>query len=264
MYKQIVYQNQIYILQDKKLNSRNEIFYFQNSETQKGLYLKTGIKGVEFEKYILRKLKNTNIPIPGLVTQIENVTGMVTVEIHGQPVHRIKNLSKKNRLNVLYEMGKCLAEIHCKKVDMPNKAKFVWDKVEFVKTKKKNSVLKWLKENSDFPKEFVFVHGDYQMENVLINGADVAAVIDWEFAGQGIKEMDIAWAVTVRQNCDIYSDEKDVNAFVSGYLSVNSINEKALRWYRVKCMLFFYEMVQGEDEEYASDLLRKIKNLIKN
>ena len=26
----------------------------------------------------------------------------------------------------------------------------------------------------------------------------------------------------------------------------------------------FYEMVEGEDEEYASDLLRKIEKLIKN
>jgi len=262
MYKQIVYQNQIYILQDKKLNSRNEVFCFRNLETHKGLYLKT--EGVEYEKYILRKLKNTNIPLPQLVTQIKNVTGMVTTEIHGQPVHRIKNLSQKKRLDILYKMGKCLAEIHYKRVNMPNRAKFVWDKVEFVKTEKKSSVLKWLKDNSDFQKDFVFVHGDYQMENVLINGTDVSAVIDWEFAGQGIKEMDIAWAVTVRQNCDIYSDENDVNAFVSGYSSVNSINEKALRWYRVKCMLFFYEMVEGEDEEYASDLLRKIENLIKN
>ena len=264
MCRQIVYQNKIYILQDKKLNSRNDVFFFHNRETQNGLYLKMGIQCVEYEKYILEKLKNTNIPVPEVITHIDGVTGMMTTAMQGQPLYQMRNLSPKKRLYIIYKMGSCLAKIHCQKLDLPNKANYVWDEIEFGRTEKKAPIFKWLTENEDFQKDFVFAHGDYQMGNVLINGTDVAAVIDWEFAGQGIKEMDIAWAVTVRQNCDIYLDEKDVNAFVSGYLSVNSINKKALRWYRVKCLLFFYEMVEGEDEEYASDLLRKIENLIKN
>ena len=262
MCRQIVYQNKIYILQDKKLNSRNDVLYFQNQETQNGLYLKMGTQCAEYEKHILEELKNTNIPVPELITHIDGVTGVVTTEIQGQPLYQMRNLSEKKRLDILYKMGSCLAKIHCQKLDLPNKANYVWDKIEFVRTEKKTPIFKWLAENEDFQKDFVFAHGDYQMGNVLINGADVASIIDWEFAGQGIKEGDIAWAVTARQNCNIYLDEKDVRAFISGYLSVNSINEKALRWYRVKCLLFFYEMVCEEDEKYASGLMKKIESLI--
>src|SRR5262249_25149820 len=65
-----------------------------------------------------------------------------------------------------------------------------------------------------------FVDGDFNTANVLIDGDSPAGVIDWEFAGRGWKEYEIAWALRARIHFLNTSEERD--AILSGYMSSGS------------------------------------------
>lgn len=53
--------------------------------------------------------------------------------------------------------------------------------------------LNWLEKNMPATDSLVLVHGDFRTGNFLIDGQEVTALLDWEFAHYGDRHQDLAW-----------------------------------------------------------------------
>ena len=54
-------------------------------------------------------------------------------------------------------------------------------------------VFRWLSARRPPPAPAVLVHGDFRMGNLIVNGADLVAVLDWELVHVGAAYEDLAW-----------------------------------------------------------------------
>lgn len=54
-------------------------------------------------------------------------------------------------------------------------------------------ILTWLDRNAPRSRSLVLCHGDYRTGNYLVNGGNLTAILDWEFAHWGDPHEDIAW-----------------------------------------------------------------------
>jgi aminoglycoside phosphotransferase (APT) family kinase protein len=52
---------------------------------------------------------------------------------------------------------------------------------------------RWLAAHRQDPSPTVLVHGDYRMGNLIVDGSDLAAVLDWELVHAGQAYEDLAW-----------------------------------------------------------------------
>lgn len=52
---------------------------------------------------------------------------------------------------------------------------------------------RWLAAHRPPPSPAVLVHGDYRMGNLIVDGSDLAAVLDWELVHVGATYEDLAW-----------------------------------------------------------------------
>lgn len=89
-------------------------------------------------------------------------------------------------------------------------------------------IVLFLQYNPPPPKDIVFVHGDLNDANVLVQNGDITALLDWESAGLGWREYELAWILRERRN--YMNTEASKQAFLDGYTSVTTYNEDALRW----------------------------------
>lgn len=89
-------------------------------------------------------------------------------------------------------------------------------------------IVLWLQYNPPPEKDIVFVHGDLNDANALVQDGNVTAILDWESAGMGWREYELAWILRERRN--YMNTEESREAFLEGYRSVTSYDEDALRW----------------------------------
>ncbi len=89
-------------------------------------------------------------------------------------------------------------------------------------------IVLWLEANPPPKKSMVFTHGDLNDRNILVKAGEVTAILDWESAGTGWREYDLAWALRERRN---YMNTPEArNSFLKGYTAYGSYHPEALRW----------------------------------
>ena len=79
--------------------------------------------------------------------------------------------------------------------------------------------------------DYVLTHGDFNISNVLVSCGEVSGVLDWEFAGKGWREYDIAYAMHARPT--FLNTEADRQALLSGYRETGRFDEHSLAWCEV-------------------------------
>ncbi|MFP4637899.1 MAG: phosphotransferase family protein [Spirochaetaceae bacterium] len=92
-------------------------------------------------------------------------------------------------------------------------------------------IVLWLQYNPPPEKDMVFVHGDLNDANALVSEGEVTGILDWEAAGHGWREYELAWILRERRN--YMNTEASRDAFLDGYTSVTRYDEDALRWCEV-------------------------------
>lgn len=92
----------------------------------------------------------------------------------------------------------------------------------------------WLRDHVPDHAVAVLVHGDYRVENVMVDRGSVSAVIDWELAHIGSPEEDIAWYLLHRYRHDHLIGEQWTRAeFLARYCarSERRVTETDLRFW---------------------------------
>ena len=103
------------------------------------------------------------------------------------------------------------------------------------------------------------MHGDFNTASVLFSDASISGVIDWEFAGMGWREYDLAWALRARTVFLNTREERE--AILKGYRLHASFDATYLRWCEVLNYLHFAYWARERESEYASFALEKARDL---
>lgn len=212
-------------------------------------------------------------PVPKILEsgKINELTYIVLSKIDGEKLSDIfKDDSNADKDRYLFTYGQTLAEIH--------KLKINWSsaKVRDINTypNAKSEVYKDLNEwesnliqtlKKTKPKKMdlnTFIHGDFHYGNILWDDYKITGILDWEYSGMGFKEQDIAWTLILRPGQQFMNNVYDVKAFLKGYESVNTYNDKNLYWCLINGMAHFYLMNRSGNLDYLNTLKRQINKLL--
>lgn len=138
------------------------------------------------------------------------------------------------------QFGQSLAEIHALEIDSDPVVERRFHRFpEVGEDPFLSEVLDWLSENTPKEGSECFIHGDHHFANILWENRRISAVLDWELAGIGNKEFDIAWAFFVRSSAFLshFMDSPDEEAeILEGYLSVGSFSHTSYLYYKVQIL----------------------------
>lgn len=99
--------------------------------------------------------------------------------------------------------------------------------------------------------EPVFCHGDFHYANVLWQKRSISAILDFELAGYGNRDFDIAWALFLRPGQKFLKTDREQNLFLQGYEKNGSVNRKAVAYYMAQCYVYFLDF-SGDDTPYCT------------
>jgi aminoglycoside phosphotransferase (APT) family kinase protein len=181
-------------------------------EQRRSLILRTGPPddvhaGMELEARAQAAAAAAGAPVPHVLVADDSVGALgnpflICDEIKGETiVRRIqRQLDDTGRAHLLVQCAEALAAIHRADPIMSGivredqlaewrgrlddmgdtTATFEW-------------AFRWLAANRPAPSPPYLVHGDYRMGNLIVDGADLAAVLDWELVHVGEFYEDLAW-----------------------------------------------------------------------
>ena len=244
-------------------------YYFSKSETIEASALYENkkvpviIKVQRFNKNditkeidILTKLNEMDLPfkVPKIyeVGKINNKNYYVCEKIKGDNLNYIIRKNFYYRYNYLFEYGKSLALIH--NIPISNMLEAKERNINIIDDSKINNFKK-----EEVKGTISFVHGDYHFGNALWQGKKVSGIIDFEYAGIGIKEKDIAFALALKPKMLFMDNLLDIEAFLNGYKSISNYNIDALIYYYNLFLLDEYSKIK--DIKFRNKILKLLKQI---
>ncbi len=84
-------------------------------------------------------------------------------------------------------------------------------------------------------------------------------MLDFELAGLGDRDFDIAWALILRPGQQFLKTQADRELFLTGYRSVASCDLTRIRYFMV---MNYARFLRAGDEDYAAFVRREIDRLM--
>jgi aminoglycoside phosphotransferase (APT) family kinase protein len=189
------------------------------------------------EYRVLTALANQppTFPIPKPHAFVKDDTGIVSARwlvmdyLPGRPLNQVVQAEHDpaRRAEILHAFGATLAAIHA----TPSPAGIVqakpsWldhmleeagENLEHFNVDGTPELLARLRSDHPNPVAPTLIHGDYTIDNVLIEGATVTSIIDWSAGAVGDPRHDLALATQYQQEAFSTLREADLQAFYSGY-----------------------------------------------
>ena len=242
----------------------NDVFYvkgiYNNEETyafikvnrQKGADVKNEIE-------VLNKIHLDNTPI--IIDYDKEMTFRVSIALTGETLTQIlTDNTNLESLEYLEKYGKKLGEIHLITGDFNNvkdrRFFHIPSKEYFEENGLDLSIYEYLNSNKPEVINYCFCHGDFHYANILWENKHISGILDFELAGIGNKEFDIAWAIILRQGQKFLRDSIEIETFLKGYKSINSCNYNYVKYYMILIYVWFYEF---SDEEHKKVILSEIE-----
>lgn len=110
-------------------------------------------------------------------------------------------------------------------------------------------------EAAPWQSETVFCHGDFHYANVLWQEQHLSAILDFELAGYGNRDFDIAWALFLRPGQTFLKTDREQALFLKGYGQHGAYNREAVQYYMAQCYVYFLSFC-GDDEAYCTYVRR--------
>ncbi len=95
-----------------------------------------------------------------------------------------------------------------------------------------------------------FCHGDFHYANILWKSGHIAGILDFELAGIGNRDFDIAWALLLRPGQTFLKTDEERSEFLRGYSELGEYDFCAVKRCMAQCFVYFLEF-SGSDEEYC-------------
>ncbi len=183
---------------------------------RRALILRTGPPddvhaGMELEARAQAAAAAAGAPVPHILVADDSVAALgnpflVCDEIKGETiVRRIQRQldaadGHERRTELLRQCAQALAAIHRADPQIPG----LTHEDQLVEWRERLDAMndttatfewafRWLAAHRPHPSATVLVHGDYRMGNLIVDGSDLAAVLDWELVHLGEAYEDLAW-----------------------------------------------------------------------
>lgn len=177
---------------------------------RRALILRTGPPddihaGMELEARVQTAAAVAGAPVPHVLLADNSVAALgnpflICEEIKGETIVRriFRQLDDPERL--LRQCAQALAAIH--RADAGDPDLVHQDPIQHSRQQLDDMgdttatfewTLRWLTAHRPTPSPAVLVHGDFRMGNVIVDGSDLAAVLDWELVHVGERYEDLAW-----------------------------------------------------------------------
>lgn len=203
------------------------------------------------EYAVLKALESSGIPAPSVVwvseerhlLLLEAMDGLMLWDIIDP---RREHYRETQVLGALQHYGELLGRIHGLALEcalQPRTRLYGLIGEEHVPDARFTILIEWLTTHESAHRDDVFVHGDYNTANVLLCDETVSGIIDWEYAGQGWKEYDLAWALRARRA--FLNTQLERDAILQGYCRANQYDPETLRWCEV--LNYLHDAYWGRD-----------------
>lgn len=84
-----------------------------------------------------------------------------------------------------------------------------------------------------------FIHGDCHYANILWKNGQVSGLLDFEPAGHGSREYDLAWALVLRPGQGFLKTKEERQAVLDAYSRPQAYSRGAFEYYLVRLGMFF-------------------------
>lgn len=231
---------------------------------------KTRYHSLANEREVMIRLANRGFPVPRILWFGENRREFLALETQpGSMLRDVLNPSSEqfsvnSQERVLYELGEQVARLHTQHLDWTENlrsALYGFLGEEDILDERFQKVVLWLESNPPPSKEYVFVHGDLNDANVLVENSQITAILDWESAGLGWREYELAWILRERQHYMNTPESRD--SFLRGYTSITTYNDEALRWCEVLNCLHVAYWSRAKSKRYVDFNLSKAQEAMK-
>lgn len=125
---------------------------------------------------------------------------------------------------------------------------------------------RWLAAHRPAPTATVLVHGDYRMGNLIVDGADLAAVLDWELVHLGEACEDLAWFCIRAWRFGAPAGQGagglgSVDSFLRAYeeVSATTVDRVAFHWWLVLATLRWGVICRFQAERHLSGEVRSVE-----
>lgn len=125
---------------------------------------------------------------------------------------------------------------------------------------------RWLGTRRPAPSPHGLVHGDYRMGNLIVDGCELAAVLDWELVHIGEVYEDLAWFCVRAWRFGAPAGRGagglgSVDEFVAAYeeASGSRIDRATLHWWRVLATLRWGVICRYQAERHLSGQVRSVE-----
>ena len=252
---------------------------------RRALILRTGPPddvhaGMELEAAVQAAAAETGAPVPTILAASNSTAALgnpflICDEIAGETiVRRIqRTLDDDGRAGLLRQCAAALAAIHRARTDAPDLAEqeqlgewhqrldemgdttatFEW-------------AFRWLAANRPPRSASVLVHGDFRMGNLIVNGSNLAAVLDWELVHIGEIYEDLAWFCIRAWRFGAPASRAagglgGIDEFVSAYEQAGGapVDREALRWWLVLATLRWGVICRFQAERHLSGQSRSVE-----
>jgi len=220
------------------------------------------------EREVLAALADTDLPVPRLIWYGGPQNDILITETLGgemiwdyiDPRRLLHDPDKA--ISYLSAYGESLAQIHNLNLPWaPQKRPRLYGLIgqQDLEDSRFRRLVSWVEQNEVQPTDPVFVHGDYNTASVLFDDDLISGIVDWEFAGSGWREYDLAWALRART---VFLDSKpERDAILNGYRKQADFDEGALRYCEVLNYLHFAYWCRENDPTYTSFALDRAMEL---
>ena len=175
---------------------------------------------------------------------------VVTEELPGERLSVIVGENENRQsLSYLFEYGRALASFHHMTIDCdPVKDRKFFHPLpkEFYLDNDLIEAFEFMESHPPIETTRCFVHGDFHYANILWKDGAISAILDFELAGIGNKEFDIAWACFLRPGQNFLDTRAEVERFLDAYRSENDFNWDSFIFYFLLLAGWFTKVGKSE------------------
>lgn len=256
-----------------------------NGPNRRPLILRTGPPddvhaGMELEAAVQRSAAAAGAPVPEVLIASDSVEALgnpflICGEIAGETiVRRIqRQLDDNGRAALLRQCAQALAAIHRGATDAPGLTKqdhvAEWrHRLDEMKdtTATFEWAFRWLAKYRPPPSPLRLVHGDFRMGNLIVDGSDLAAVLDWELVHIGEIYEDLAWFCIRAWRFGAPPSMAagglgSIDDFVAAYEEAGGapVDRESLRWWLVVATLRWGVICRFQAERHLSGQTRSVE-----
>jgi aminoglycoside phosphotransferase (APT) family kinase protein len=195
------------------------------------------------EATMLQALAHTPLPVPRLIALEEQPASaaLLMTALPGEPLSQYlcRGVSKARRLDLLEQFGRTLAAIHHTPSPVRLQVGQPW--LDRILAEARHNLQQGYAEPDapsidDFAAASppttpeVLIHGDYTIDNVLVDHNRISGIIDWSRGDMGDRRYDLVLATRPQGPEAVFLEEVDFAAFYTGY-GDKRITEREYRWF---------------------------------